>query len=219
MTARVHFDRELKNLLLDVLRMSGMVEDIIKRAIKALLDKDMETAREIIDNDAQVNDWEMKIQDKSIKIIATQQPAARDLRVVCTALKIITDLERIADHGADISKINIDMGDRPYMKPLIDIPRMGKTSIEMLKGAIDAYVNEDAKLAEKICARDDELDSLFSQIFRELVVYMMEDPKKIGDAANLLLIAKYLERIGDHITNICEWVIYSVTGEKKDLNL
>jgi phosphate transport system protein len=218
MTIRMHFDEELKKLHGDILLMSAMVEEMLTKSIVSLIEKDPELAEKVIMSDEEVDKKEIEIQDFCIKLIARQQPLAKDLRLVATALKIITDLERIADHAVDIAKITKRIYKETYIKPLIDIPRMADLTIIMLKDSIDSYVKEDIDLAQEISLRDDEIDALFKQVYMELLCYMMEDPKKITQATHFLFIGRYLERVADHITNICEAIIYLVTGEYKDLN-
>jgi phosphate transport system protein len=161
---------------------------------------------------------EYEIEDKCLKLIALQAPMAKDLRFIATALKIITDLERIADHAVDISKITLRLADEKYIKELIDIPRMGEIATRMIKESIDAYVKQDAEKAKEVAKMDDEIDAFHKQIFRELLLIMMEDPKKINQATNFLFVSKSIERIGDYVTNICEKIIYAVTSEHMNLN-
>ena len=172
----------------------------------------------MIDGDDRLDDMELTIEDICAKLIAREQPVATDLRTILTALKIITDLERMADHAVDIAKIAIRLKDEIYIKPLIDLPRMADIAIQMVKDSLEAYVDHDAEKAEEITRRDDVVDGINRQIFRELLTYMMENQKNITQATNFLFVSKYLERIGDHATNVCEWVIYAATGERKELN-
>jgi phosphate transport system protein len=148
-------------------------------------------------------------------LIARQQPLARDLRVIGTGLKITTDLERMGDHAYDIAKITLAMNNQPLIKPLVDIPRMARLSQQMLKDSLEAYTTLDIALAEQVCLNDDEVDNIYHQVFRELLTYMMEDPKTITQATQLIFVARYLERIADHATNIAEWTIYLVTGQRR----
>lgn len=215
MTTRQSYDQELEALRNDIMRMGGMVSKTIDDAVKSLATKDVQLARQIVEGDDLIDNLEIEIEDKCMVLIARQQPLARDLRIIGTGLKITTDLERMADHASDIAKITMRIGDQPLIKPLIDIPRMAFFSQKMLKDALDAYVTLDIKLAEQVCLDDDEVDHLYSQIFRELLTYMMEDPHTISQATQLLFVARYLERIADHSTNIAEWLIYLVTGERR----
>lgn len=218
MTTRSYFEEELKNLHENILLMSAMVEEMLANSVKALKEHDIELGQKIIDDDDAVDVKEIEIQDFCTKLIAKQHPLAKDLRLVTAALKIIGDLERIADNAVDIAKIVIRLSNEEYIKPLIDIPRMADLTIDMLKDAIDSYVKEDISFANEISLRDDQIDGLFKQIYLELLTYMMEDPKKITQATHFIFVARYLERVADHATNICEAVIYLVTGEYKDLN-
>ncbi len=215
---RNYFDLELQELQVLLLKMSSMVEETLGNSVKALKTQDVELSHKVIENDDLIDDMEKIVEDKCLKLIALQSPLARDLRVIATALKIITDLERIADYAVDIAKITIKLAGEKYIKELIDIPRMAEIAVRMVKGSIDAYVHLDTERALEVAKWDDEVDALYKQIFRELLVIMMEDPKTISQATYFLLISRYLERIGDHVTNICERIIYSVTGEHVDLN-
>lgn len=215
---RNYFEQELQELQVQMLKMSSIVEETLNNAIKALKKQDVELAQQVIDNDDMIDDMEVKVEDKCLKLIALQSPLAKDLRMIATALKIITDLERIGDYAVDISKITIRLANEKYIKELIDIPRMTEIISGMLKESIDSYVDQDVVKAREVARMDDEVDGIHKQIFRELLLIMMEDPKKINQATYFLFISRYLERIGDHITNICERVIYSVTSEHVDLN-
>ncbi|KKM10584.1 PhoU family transcriptional regulator [Clostridiales bacterium PH28_bin88] len=218
MVTRTTFDQALKSLQQDILRMGSLVEEAIARAVESLAKQDEAMAQKVIDGDAIIDELELEIDDTCMKLIATQQPMAKDLRRIATGFKIITDLERIADHAVDIAKIAKRIANQPLIKPLIDIPRMAQLAQKMVKEALDAYVREDVDLAHRMAKDDDQVDSLHNQVFRELLVYMMEDPRTITQATYLLFVSRYLERIADHATNIGEGVIYLVTGERKELN-
>jgi phosphate transport system protein len=198
--------------------MGSKVEEQIDKCIRALANQDVDLAAHIIDDDDIVDKMEMDIEAKCIKLIARQQPLAIDLRTIFTAIKIVTDLERIADHAVDIAKITFRLKDEKYIKPLIDIPKMSGIVQDMISGSLDAYVKVDTKLAEDICKKDDDIDAIYKQVFRELLEIMVKDPTTINQATQFLFVCKFLERIGDHVTNICEWIVYLVTGEFKDLN-
>jgi phosphate transport system protein len=215
---RNYFDQELQELQVSLLKMSSMVEEILGNSVKALKTQDAELAQKVIDSDDEIDNMEFVVEDKCIKLIALQSPLAKDLRIIATALKIITDLERIADYAVDIAKITIKLADEVYIKELIDIPRMAEITINMVKGSIDAYVKLDVSEAQNVAKMDDEVDGLYKQTFRELLFIMMEDPKTVHQATNFLLISRYLERIGDHVTNICERIIHTVTSEHVNLN-
>lgn len=216
--ARQTFHDELDSLHHELIRMGSKVEEQIDKCINALAAQDAEMANRIIEDDDIIDNMEIDIEGRCVKLIARQQPLAIDLRTIFTAIKIVTDLERIADHAVDISKITLRLKDEKYIKPLIDIPRMAGIVQEMIRVSLDAYVRLDTNLAEEICKKDDEIDAIYKQVFRELLVIMMEDPKTINQATQFLFVCKFLERIGDHVTNICEWIVYLVTGEYKDLN-
>lgn len=218
MAVRQSFHEDLNQLVTDLLIMGDLVEQSIKKSVTALKNQDIELAKEVIEEELKIDEMELKIEDNCLKLIAMQQPMAKDLRKIATGLKIITDLERIADHAYDIAKVCIRIGNDPLIKPLVDIPRMAEKVQQMVKKALDAFVNENVGLAYEVCSDDDEVDSLHKQIFRELLTYMMEDPRNISQATQLLFVSSYLERIGDHATNLGEWLIYMVTGERKELN-
>lgn len=212
------FDEELKSLYLDIIKMGSVVEKQIDDSITALVKQDADLAGKVIDSDDIPDDMETSIEEKCIQLIAKQQPLAADLRRIFTSIKIVTDLERIADYAVDIAKITIRLKDEKYIKPLIDIPRMAEVTQSMIRDSLDAYIKMDPKIAEEICARDDEVDALYRQVFSELLFLMMEDRSVAKQATQFLFISKYLERAADHVTNICEWIVYLVTGEHKHLN-
>jgi phosphate transport system protein len=218
MVTRHSFDNELESLHLDLIKMGGLVEESIDNTIIALKKQDVDLARKIFRNDDIIDELEQKIEKRCLNLIARQQPLAKDLRAISAALKIITDMERIADHSADIAEITIRMANQKYIKPLIDIPKMAEHAKAMVKNSIDAYVRHDTDLARKVCDSDDVVDGLFQKIVLELINVMKNDPQYIEQATDLMFIAKYLERMADHATNISEWVVYNVTGEHGHLN-
>jgi len=211
---RQGFDQELEALQRDLVRMGKIVQDAIKNAVDALARRDKVLARQVMDGDDVIDSMQVDIEDRCISLIARQQPVAKDLRILGTGLKITTDLERIGDHAFDIAKIVLLIGDEPLIKPLVDIPRMAVMAQSMLNDSLQAYLNLDIQLAEKVCRDDDMVDQLYNQVFRELLTYMLADPQKINQATQLIFVARYLERIADHSTNVAEWVIYLVTGER-----
>lgn len=215
---RKSFHEELERLQQDLLRMGTIVEEAINHAVKSLKDKDLDLAKRVIDEDRIVDDMQIDIEQRCLGLLALQQPMARDLRTIGTALKIVTDLERMADHAVDIAKVTIRLQGQPYIKPLIDVPRMAEIAQKMVRLALDSYVHRDADLAYNMTKYDDEVDSLYGQVFRELLTYMMEDPSTIRQATHFLFVASHLERVADHATNLGEWIIYMVTGERKELN-
>lgn len=210
---------ELQYLKEDLLKMGRLLEEQIARAVKALVDKDIDMAREVIEKDDIIDQMELDIEKNCLRLIALKQPMARDLRFIATALRIIVDIERMADHAEDISEVCIELYPQKYIKPLIDIPRMANIVSMMVEKALQALINEDIDMAMSIVPMEQEIDALYQQIFRELLSYMMQDPKTIPQAASLLLVAGHLERIGDHATNVAEMVIYVVDGRRIDLNV
>ena len=204
---------ELEKLKEQVLKMGGFVESAIQKSIKALVERDRELALSVIKGDAIVNSFDVEIEEECIRFLALWQPTGSNLRFITTAIKIITDLERMGDLAVDICERTIELLDEPQLKPYIDIPRMAEASQKMLKDSLDAFVEKNAELAMKVCEADDFVDSLNHQIFNELLVYMLQDPKNISRAVRLTYITKYLERIGDHATNIAEMVVYMVKGK------
>lgn len=214
MVTRHSYDQELELLRQSLLNMGNAVADAIAGAVIALAQQDNELSRKVMENDDEIDRMEIEIEDKCMVLIARQQPIARDLRVIGTGLKITTDLERMGDHAYDIAKIALALSDQSLIKPLVDIPRMAKMAQKMLKDSLEAYITLDIALAEQVCINDDEVDNIYSQVFRELLTYMMEDPKTITQATQLIFVARYLERIADHATNIAEWTIYLVTGQR-----
>ena len=211
---RQNFDQDLETLRQDLVRMGEIVQVSIKDAVDALAKRDKDLARRVMEGDDVIDRMQVEIEDRCISLIARQQPVATDLRILGTGLKITTDLERIGDHAFDIAKIVLLIGDEPLIKPLVDIPRMAEISQQMLKDSLQAYLKLDIGLAEKVCNDDDMVDQLYHQVFRELLTYMLADPAKINQATQLIFVARYLERIADHSTNVAEWVIYLVTGER-----
>lgn len=215
MVTRQGYDQELEGLRQDLLHMGQLVSDSIAQAVDSLAKQDIELARKVILGDDAIDKWEQDIEDKCMVLIARQQPLARDLRIIGTGLKITTDLERIGDHAYDIANVTLRLAKQPLIKPLVDIPRMAGMAQKMLNDSLEAYVNLDISLAESICQADDEVDNLYQQVFRELLTFMMEDPRTISQATQLLFVARYLERMADHSTNIAEWTIYLVTGSRR----
>lgn len=218
MAPRKVFEMELTQLHNELLRMGSIVEKQINQCIKALSEQDIKLAEEVIKNDDMVDKLMRDIEDKSIKLIAMQQPIATDLRFIFTCINIVTDLERMADHAVDIAKIAIRLKDQVYIKELVDIPRMGNIVRDMIKEALDAYVERDLDRAYEVSKRDDIIDKIYKNVFGEMFNVMAQDTSKIEQGTQFLFVCKFLERIADHVTNICEWTIYIVTGEQVDLN-
>ena len=207
------YDAELHDLKERILAMGGLVEVMIADSVRSLVERDSELAERIIALDHKVNGHEVAIDEKCLELLARRQPAARDLRFITLALKIVTDLERIGDQCANLAKRAREINTEPPLKPYIDIPRMATRAAMMVKEALDAFVRGDDELAVKVCKDDQMVDDLNQQIQRELYTYMMEDPGTISRAMKLTYIAKYLERIADHATNIAEMVIFMVKGK------
>jgi phosphate transport system protein len=205
---------ELEGLRSDILAMGKLVAKAIEEAVRSLGEQNTELARKVMAGDDEIDNIQVEIEDKCMSLIARQQPLARDLRIVGTGLKITTDLERMGDHAFDIASITGHIAGQTLIKPLVDIPRMALMTQNMLKDSLEAYTNLDIGLAERVCQADDEVDNLYQQVFRELLTYMMENPRTIGQATQLIFVTRYLERIADHTTNIAEWVIYLVTGQR-----
>jgi phosphate transport system protein len=206
-------EQELEKLKENILKMGGLVEDAIRKSIKTLVERDRDLALQVIDGDAIVNTFDVEIEEECIRFLALWQPTGSNLRFVTTAIKIITDLERMGDLAVDICERSVELLDEPPLKPYIDIPRMAEASQKMLKDSLDAFVAKDADLAMSVCKADDFVDNLNHQIFNELLLFMLKDPKNISRAVRLTYVAKYLERVGDHATNIAEMVVYMVKGK------
>ena len=208
-----HFHDELDTLKQTLLAMGGLVEDQIRRVMTALIERDGELAQEVIDRDAQVNAYDIEVDEKCVELLALNQPAAGDLRFITTAMKIVTDLERIGDQAVNIAQRALELNREPQLKPYIDLPRMSEKAQRMVKESLDAFVTRDTDLARRVCAEDAEVDALKEQIFRELLTFMMEDARTIPRAIRLILISRFLERVADHATNIAEMVIYMVESK------
>jgi phosphate transport system protein len=212
---RTIFEQELTTLQDDLLLMGSMVEKALTKAMDALRNRDMQAAREVVRDDDIIDDKQVEIEDRCIHVIATQTPVARDLRYLLAVLHIGTELERMADYAEGIGKISLMMGDEPPLKPLIDIPRMEDKTMDMMRRSLDALVERDIVVAHQVCDDDDEVDALYDQVFRELLTYMIEDPRNIRRATYLIWVAHDLERVADRATNIAEQVLFLVTGSKK----
>ena len=218
-TTRAAFDRQLQTLQDDLLFMASMVEKAIERSVDALRRLDADLAREVIRGDAAINAKRWQIEEQAVALIATQQPMAGDLRMIASVIHVVTDLERMGDYAAGIAKIVLMHGDRPLLKPLIDVPRMADLCRDMLRRSMDAFIARDAEAAKLIAAEDDQVDQLYDQVYHELVMFMISDPKTIERATWLLWTAHNLERIADRVTNICERVVFLVTGRMEEMNV
>ena len=207
------FDEELKTLKEKLMRMSGLVEESIALAVKALKDQKEKLAKEVLKKEEAINLLDIEIDELGLKLLARRQPMATDLRLITSAMKITSELERIGDQAVNIAERTLELLKLPLLKPLIDIPRMADLAQNMVKDSINAFVNRDEKLARDVCQRDDEVDDLNDQIFRELLTYMMQNPSNISRAVDFILVGRHVERIADHATNISEDVIYYVKGK------
>jgi phosphate transport system protein len=208
-----HFQERLDLLSEKILRLGGLVEQAIGRSVRALVERNSELARDVIREDHEVDRLELEIDEACVEMLALQQPMARDLRFITTAMKITPDLERIADHAVNISERAIEINNEPPLAPLIDISAMARRAQEMVRGALDALVRRDADAARAVVAMDDELDIRMEQVFRSLLSYMIEDPGTISRALRLTFIAKYFERIGDQATNVCEQIVFMTEAQ------
>jgi len=215
---RETFEDQLRGLQDELLAMGALVDRAIERSIQALADRDVKMAQEIIDDDALINQAQREIEERCLVLIATQQPMASDLRVIASVSSIATELERMGDHAEGIGKITLLMADQPLLKPLIDIPRMAEKGRSMLRQQLEAFVRHDVEMARNLATGDEEVDALYDQIYRELLIFMMNDPRTISRATHLLWVAHNLERIADRTTNIGERVIFLVTGQVEELN-
>ena len=219
MEIRTDLHKRLREIQDDLLMMGSMTEKAIAYSVKALKERDIESAQQIIDDDKKINQKRFEIEEKCIKLIATQQPMASDLRIIIAVLNIISEVERIADHAEGIAKIVVMIGDEPPLKPLIDIPRMAEQTTDMLHRSLDSFIQHDVDAAKKIATEDDSVDDLYDQVFRELLTFMAEDPKTITRATRLIWVAHNLERSADRVTNICERIVYMVTGKMEEIGI
>jgi phosphate transport system protein len=216
---RTVLEHQLAEIQQDMLVLANMVESAIERGIQALRNRDAELARQIIADDLKINRKRYETEEKCLELMATQQPLASDLRTIVAVLYIIVDLERMGDHAEGIAKIALTLADEPPLKPYIDIPRMARVAIDMLIGSLEAFKARDADRARSICDADDEVDALYDQVYRELLTFMLQDPRTIHRATHLTWVAHNLERIADRATNICERVVYLVEGKVEELNV
>jgi len=215
---RSGFHRELERLQDEVLVLGSMVEKAVTRSVDALRARDTNAARALRAEDVLINRKRFEIEEAALLQIATQQPIASDLRRLAAILHIVTDLERMGDYAAGIAQICVEIGDEPHIKPLIDIPRMAEKAVSMLRRSLDAFVERDVAAAEAIAAEDDEVDALYQQVYRELLTIMLANPRTIDQATHLLWVAHNLERVADRVQNICERVIFVVTGRMHELS-
>jgi len=214
---RKTFETELQQIKDDVLLLGSMVEQALIESVEALKKRDLQASQKILEADREINQKRFQIENQVMILIATQQPMAHDLRLLASILEIAGELERMGDYAKGIANINIRMGDEPLLKPLIDIPRMAQKDVDLLHRALTAFVNEDAETARAIPREDDEVDALYNQVYRELMTFIIQDPKTIERANWLLWVAHNLERVADRVTNICERTVFIVTGELSEL--
>lgn len=215
---RQSFHAQLADLKREIVHMGQQVSKMIHDATLSLAERDMDLAAQVIASDDEIDRLLIQVEKRSLQLMALQQPMARDLRTLGTSLKLVTDLERMADHATDIAEVTLRLGGEPLIKPLEDIPRMARLAQEMTRDALDAFVREDEAAVRAMIARDDEMDELYRHLFDEMVRMMQEDPAVVRQATYLIHVAMSLERIGDHATNIGEWTIYQLTGRLEELN-
>jgi len=211
------YQKKLNEIQDDILFMGSMVEKAILRSMESLKGRNLELAKQIIDDDQKINKKRFEIEEKCIELIATQQPMASDLRIIISVLNVISELERIGDHAEGIAKIALLIGNEPPLKPLVDLPRMAEKTADMLHRSMDAFIHHDIEAAKKIAAEDDEIDNLYDQVFRELLTFMAEDPRTITRATRLIWVGHNLERSADRVTNICERIVFVVTGKMEEI--
>jgi len=216
---RESYHRNLRELQDEVLVMGSMIEKALERSMQALKGRDLDLAKLVIADDQNVNKKRFEIEEKALDIMSCQAPMASDLRILLAVLFIVTDLERMGDHAAGNAKIALMIGNEPPLKPLIDLPRMNDKAIDMLHRSLNAFITNDAEAARVIVPEDDEIDNLYDQVFRELLTFMMEDPRTITRATRLIWVGHNLERTGDRVTNICERVVFMVTGKMEEMNI
>ncbi|WP_326907445.1 phosphate signaling complex protein PhoU [Sedimentibacter sp. MB31-C6] len=212
---RNRFDKELESLNLELIKMGGLIELSIETSSKAFINQDLIMAKKVNELEIEIDEMEKTIESHCLRLLLQQHPVASDLRVISTALKMITDMERIGDNAEDIAEITKYLVGQTFIKEIVHIPQMAEATIQMVKNSIDAFVNRDKQLAEEVCLSDDIVDNLFHIVKDELIEMIQKDKKNGEQAVDLLMIAKYFERIGDHAENIAEWVIFSITGEHK----
>ena len=216
---RIEYDLQLRELRDDVVAMASMVDKAIARSIEALQRQDVIVAHEVVAADRAINDQRWRTEERALLVIATQAPMAGDLRTIAAVIHMVTEMERMADHAAGNAKIAIETANEPLLKPLVDLPRMSELARAMLADAVTAFIDGDAEAARAIALRDDEVDDLYDQIYRELLTFMLADPATINRATRLLWAAHNLERIADRVTNICERVVFAVTGAIEEIGV
>lgn len=216
---RETFEEQIEQVQTDVTRLASIVNEMLAEAVRALVDQDEALAEKVIADDDIADELDLHIEQECMRLLALQQPMAKDLRIIGTAMKIIADLERVGDYAVDIARSVKTLADEPYFKTLIDIPRMGQITVRMVRTAAEAFVKQDLNLVRQVIEEDDEVDRIWYHLLDELVAYMQRDPDLILQATHLLLVARYLERIADHVVNVAERVSYMETGQFEDLAL
>ena len=216
---RTAFERQLADIQSDMLSMAAMVDSAIERSVRALVDRDLQLAKEVVDDDAAVNDRRYALEEKCLALIATQQPLAVDLRTIVAVLHVTVDLERMGDHAEGIAKVAIMLDQDAPIKPSADIPRMAEIGRQMLADSLEAFKERDAGRARATCDEDDKVDALYETVYRELIGHVINNPEEIEPATHLTWVAHNLERIADRVTNICERVVYLVEGKIQELNV
>ena len=216
---RIAFERQLNEIQEDMLVLAEMVATAVERSIDALRNRDVALARRVIADDMRINEKRYNIEEECVELMATQQPLASDLRTIVAVLHVIVDLERMGDHAEGIAKIAIMLAEEPPLKPYVDIPRMAEVAVRMLRASIEAFKQRDIAQARAICEDDDLVDALYDQVYRELLVYMLNDPRTVERATHMTWVAHNLERIADRVTNICERVVYLASGKIEELNV
>ena len=216
---RAAFERQLADIQSDMLALAGMVDTAIERSVRALVGRDLQLAKEVIEDDAAVNDLRYAVEEKCLALIATQQPLAVDLRTIVSVLHIAVDLERMGDHAEGIARVAIMLDEDPPIEPSADIPRMAEIGRQMLADSLEAFKSRDAARARVTCDEDDKVDALYETVYRELISHVIDNPAEIEPATHLTWVAHNLERIADRVTNICERVVYLVEGKIQELNV
>ena len=216
---RTAFERQLSEIQEDMLVLAGMVESAIERGIQALRGRDVELARRVITDDVKINDKRYEIEDRALELIATQQPLAGDLRTIVSVLHIAVELERMGDHAEGIAKVALMMADQASIEEYVDIPKMAQLATQMLMSSLEAFKDRDSARARAICEIDDEVDTLYDRVYRQLIGIMVDNPETIERAIHLTWVAHNLERIADRVTNICERVVYLVEGHIREMNV
>jgi phosphate transport system protein len=218
MQTRAGFHQAMDALKQEILAMGVRVEDSLRKAVTCLCMQDVAGARAVIEDDEKINAMEIEIEDRCIALIATEQPVALDLRRIVTGMKIVTQLERMGDHARHVAKAAVRLAGETYMKPLIDIPRMGELCAAMVHDVLAAFVANDAERARKVAGTDAEVDALHKQVVREVLTYMMGQPHYVSQGLELIFVSRFIERTADHVTNIAEWIVYCETGKHAELN-